>query len=58
MNRQDGSIVATAILWSAALVAMVVLLKGTEYALPALTIIASAGAVNILIVATRKPRET
>ena len=50
MNRQDGAIVATAILWAGEIVAMLVLLTGTDYVIPALISLAGGGAVNTLIV--------
>ena len=52
MNRKDGAIVATAILWAGEILAMAWLLAGTGYVLPALVSLAAGGAVNIVIVAS------
>lgn len=58
MKRENGVVVATAILWAGEIVAMTVLLAGTEYILPAVIILAGGGAVNILIIAGTRQRTT
>ena len=58
MNRQDGVIVATAILWAGEIIAMVLLLTGTEYVMPALILLAGGGAVNIVIIASGRQQTT
>ncbi len=56
MQRQVGAIIATAILWAGEIIAITVLLTGTEYGIPALVLLSGGGAANILIVAASRQK--